>query len=122
MKNNSIKTILGLLLGVGPAFAQTSASLDTNNISAKFFANGKLFDGFFEVPKGSGKNSIFAGNIWIGGKVTAGQLHLAAQTYGQSGSDFFFGPIASSYQNPPFIIAYNKVSHHCLAYHCLAHD
>ena len=47
----------------------------------------------YEVPKGSGKNSLFAGAIWIGGKDAAGNLKVAAQTYRQSGSDFWPGPV-----------------------------
>ncbi len=90
-------------------FGQTSALLDTNNISAKVTADGKLFDGQFEVPKGSGKHTIYTGNIWIGGLDAGGQLHIAAQTYAQSGADFFYGPIATNYTSAPYPATYNKV-------------
>jgi len=89
--------------------AQTSALLDTNDISTKISSNGKLFDGQFEVPKGSGKQSIYTANMWIGGKDAGGLLHLAAQTYAQGGSDFFYGPIASNYTSAPYPSTYNKV-------------
>jgi hypothetical protein len=64
--------------------AQTSASLDENNIKARINPAGDLFWDFtnakFEVPKGKGVNSIFSDNLWIGGLDSLGQLHLAAQT------------------------------------------
>ena len=46
-------------------FGQTSALLDTNNISATVNSNGLLFQSGtsspgFQVPKGSGKNTIFS--------------------------------------------------------------
>ncbi|MCC6582025.1 MAG: hypothetical protein IT440_16460, partial [Phycisphaeraceae bacterium] len=47
----------------------------------------------FEIPKGSGKGTIFAGNLWIGGIDIGGQLKLAAETYKQSGTDFWPGPL-----------------------------
>ncbi|MBK9781978.1 MAG: hypothetical protein IPP55_18365 [Anaerolineales bacterium] len=48
----------------------------------------------YEVPVGSGKHSLFAGAIWIGGlEAGSNNLKVAAQTYRQSGSDFWPGPI-----------------------------
>ena len=47
----------------------------------------------YEVPKGSGKNSLFAGALWIGGIDAGGNLRMAAQTYRQSGYDFWPGPV-----------------------------
>lgn len=90
-------------------FAQTSALLDINNISAKVRSDGKLFDGQFEVPKASGKHSIYTANIWIGGLDAGGQLHVAAQTYAQNGADFFYGPVATNYTSSPYPTNYNKV-------------
>jgi hypothetical protein len=77
-----------------------NANLDINNVRALINAPGDLFWDFvnprFEVPKASGKHTIYAGNLWIGGLDTAGQLHLAAQTYRQNGTDFFQGPVSST--------------------------
>lgn len=53
----------------------------------------------FEVPKSSGKNTIFAANLWLGGFDQSGTLHTAAQTYRQSGIDFWPGPKANVYDS-----------------------
>src|ERR1039457_6208497 len=83
--------------------AQSYDSLDINNVVAPFNADGYLFWNFvtsgFEVPKGSGKHTVFAGAPWIGGIDGAGLLHVAAQTYRQTGSDFFPGPYKDSASN-----------------------
>jgi hypothetical protein len=73
-------------------------SLDINNVQASVWNNGSMFwdlqnTGQYEVPKGSGKNTMFADGFWIGGKDPSGNLHIAAQTYRQSGNDFWPGPV-----------------------------
>lgn len=81
--------------------------LDVNDIKALFLSsgNGTMFmdkgsKAFFEVPKGSSKNTIFAHNLWIGGADTSGQnIFLAAQLYNDYKKDFFNGPIANSYDS-----------------------
>jgi hypothetical protein len=47
----------------------------------------------YVIPKGSGKTSLFAGAIWIGGIDQGGQLHLSSETYRQSEFDFWPGPL-----------------------------
>ncbi len=83
--------------------AQSYNTLDINNVSAGFNADGCLFSDFinaqFEVPKGSNKHTIFAGAPWIGGIDNGGMLHVAAATYRQTGSDFFSGPHKDSASN-----------------------
>ncbi len=82
-----------------------SAVLDINNVSATVNSDGALFDKHtqlgnvvyisepgFEVPAGSGKNSVFASGLWIGGIDPGGSLHTACQTYKQTGNDFVAGP------------------------------
>ncbi|RYD81226.1 MAG: T9SS type A sorting domain-containing protein [Sphingobacteriales bacterium] len=86
------------LLCFGAAQAQTSSqTLEGNNIKALFNADGQLFwDGknaHFEVPKNSGTKTISAASLWIGGLDSKGDLHLSAQTYRESGSDFWPGPL-----------------------------
>src|ERR1051325_955755 len=85
------------LFAVNFSFAQVSADLDINNVKARINPGGDLFWDFqtarFEVPKGSGINSIFAANLWIGGMDNQNQLHVAAQTYRQAGTDFYPGPL-----------------------------
>ena len=78
--------------------SKSRADLDVNNVRCPIFINGDMWwdlagTALYEVPVGSGKHSLFAGAIWFGGKDGTGQLKVAAQTYRQSGSDFWPGPI-----------------------------
>jgi hypothetical protein len=86
-----------------PCAAQPWAftTLDINQAKAGVNSNGDLFWNYsaaqFEVPQDSGTHTIGASAIWIGGLDAGGQLHLAAQTYRQTGNDFYPGPIMTSY-------------------------
>ena len=78
--------------------SRSRADLDVNNVRCPIFINGDMWwdlagTALYEVPVGSGKHSLFSGAIWIGGKDGSGQLKVAAQTYRQSGSDFWPGPV-----------------------------
>jgi hypothetical protein len=80
--------------------AYSSAYLDINNIKTPVYSAGELHwnllsngQSSYEFPKGSGKPAAGASHIWIGGLNSGGQLKLAAQTYRQSGNDFWTGPI-----------------------------
>jgi len=92
-------TGLSIVLGLCNLDAQTTAYqyLNQTNISALFSADGQLFwDGKkanFEAPIGSGKNTMSSSDLWIGGYDKAGLLHEAAQTYRESGADFWPGPL-----------------------------
>jgi hypothetical protein len=75
-------------------------ALDINNVKAGIANRGDMHwnvggggNALYEVPKGSGKNSNHASALWIGGLDNGGQLHGAAQTYRQSGNDFWPGPL-----------------------------
>jgi hypothetical protein len=76
---------------------QTTATidLDVNNVRARLMNGGDMWwdiptgSAAYEVPKGSNKNALFAGSIWIGGKDASGSLKVAAQTYRQSGNDYW---------------------------------
>lgn len=77
--------------------------LDINNVRARILVGGDLWwdpvgqAPYYEVPKGSGKNAIYAGSFWIGGFDPSNQLHTAAQTYRQSSSnDYWGGPLSVS--------------------------
>ena len=82
----------------------TTAQVDLgiNNVRAHILNGGDLWwdytnnaTGLYEVPVGSGKMSIYAGAIWVGGYDLAANLKMAAQTYRQTGSnDFWSGPIS----------------------------
>ncbi|MEQ8704294.1 MAG: hypothetical protein RIC19_10265 [Phaeodactylibacter sp.] len=74
-----------------------------NNVRARLTTGGDVWwdgnDGRYVVPKvppGEPEvSSIFAGAVWLGGVDAAGNLKLAAQTYGRSGgaTDFWSGPL-----------------------------
>lgn len=73
--------------------------LDVGNVSAGMLNGGDLFwdlsDARYEVPKGSGKHSVFSGAIWLSGINADGELANAAMTYRQSGFDYGPGPLCS---------------------------
>lgn len=86
-----------------PGTAQTD--LDINNVRTRMLAGGDMWwdlsNAKYEIPKiepGSGDvsiHSLFAGALWIGGVDAGGQLKIAAQTYRQSGNDFWPGPLSN---------------------------
>ena len=45
-----------------------------------------------EIPQGL-ENIMFAGALWIGGVDDNNQIKVAGQTYRQSGSDYWPGPL-----------------------------
>ncbi|MCD6065415.1 MAG: hypothetical protein K0S33_241 [Bacteroidetes bacterium] len=75
---------------------ENTAFLDINEVSAGCNPNSDIhWDGtksLYEVPKGSGSKPTFASAFWIGGYIN-GTLHTAANTYRQTGNDFWPGPI-----------------------------
>ncbi len=83
--------------------ASSRTTLEINQIRANYgtasswwFNPGNSSAIGFEVPKGSGKQSLFAGSIWIGAKDFGGNLKVAAQTYRQAsvlGVGFWPGPL-----------------------------
>ena len=84
--------------------AQTDLSI--NNVRARILNGGDLWwnpneqTAIYEVPSGSGKNSIYAGSIWIAGFDAGGNLKEACQTYRQGGAnDFWSGPISKKPNN-----------------------
>lgn len=96
--------------------AQTSAQLDINNINATvntiykplFHDASNTFAGF-EAPKGSGIHSIFASNLWIGGKDINDSLHVAIGSWGINTHDFIPGPIMDSIHYASQIPQWNRV-------------
>ena len=74
-------------------------TFDINGVNTKVGPAAFMWDlsnAKFEVPKGSGKHSIFNHEYWIGGVDDGGQLRVAAQTYRQQGNDFWAGPVSDS--------------------------
>ncbi|MBX3101745.1 MAG: hypothetical protein KF690_04500 [Bacteroidetes bacterium] len=81
----------------------TSVSqLDINNVRALIHNGGDMWWDLvgaarYEVPKVNdpalARHSLFAASLWIGGIDDSGLLRIAAQTYRQSGNDFWPGPL-----------------------------
>lgn len=75
-----------------------SAELNINNVRCLLHNGGDMWwdlvsNPRYEIPKGGGRHSLFASSLWIGGVDAAGQMRVAAQTYRQSGYDFWAGPL-----------------------------
>jgi hypothetical protein len=79
--------------------------LNQNNLNVMVRNTGEMFwnrlTGYpaCEFPNGSGKHIGFSNAIWLGGIDAGGQLHLAAQTYRQTGNDIWPGPLNPSNGN-----------------------
>lgn len=97
--------LLMLLCGGSHAWSQATDSvltahnfLDTNNIKTRVNALGDMWwdpvsgVSYCEYPAGSGKHVATAGALWISAYDPGGALHVAAQTYRQSGLDYWTGP------------------------------
>jgi len=67
----------------------------------------------YEVPKGSGKTSMFSAALWIGGKDVDGNLYLAAMKFGQQGNDYWTGPLemVGARTNPSRCAQYDRFFH-----------
>jgi hypothetical protein len=81
--------------GCSPATDQID--LYINNVRATLLNGGDMWwdlsNSGYEVPAGSNKHSMFAGSLWIGGIDGSGNLKVAAQTYRQTGLDYWPGAI-----------------------------
>lgn len=80
-----------------PTFAQVDCpfptaveELDVNNVKARYSNNGSdwnnqsLGRSGYEIPKGDGTHSIFAGGMWITGKNSANELKVNIRMFRQS--------------------------------------
>ncbi len=80
--------------------ATGNTDLNINNIRARINTGGDMWwdligTAKYEVPKGSGKTSLFSAALWIGGLDVNGQLKVAALRYRQSGNDYWPGPLTT---------------------------
>ena len=79
--------------------SSSEAILSINNVRTTILGGGDMWwDGNnrkYEIPQGSGKHSMCAGALWIGGLDDQGNLKVAAMTYRQDGNDFWPGPLNS---------------------------
>jgi hypothetical protein len=71
--------------------------LSLNNVRALLKTNGTMWfkeNAEYEVPKNSGKTSMFSSALWIAGVDAYGTLYVAAMKFGQfGGNDFWTGPL-----------------------------
>lgn len=97
-------------------FSQSSAQiLDMNDVKLRLRDEGVIFNNElanipgYEVPKGSGRNAIYAGAFWFAGIDQNGILRNACARY-NIGKDFFSGPYSNngSYNDPVYLSAYNN--------------
>lgn len=112
-----------------PMYAQFENYINFNDVNAPIFSDGSLFwDAdlepieilfynyyeYFVVPVPDDPeippvNANFAAAPWISGIDEGGLLHVAANTYRQSGNDFWPGPIANDYALPEYTETYDHV-------------
>ncbi len=99
---------------VNPLYGQQTftnyAHIDGNNINARIYSGGDLFWDLqgapkFEVPKDSGTHTVFAAAPWISGWDNDSNLYVAAQTYRQSGIDFWPGPLSTEDASTTYQVA-----------------
>jgi hypothetical protein len=104
MKKQVYLLASALLLGSTAAKAQatfnTAEVIDINNIRTTTLLHGDLWfdprngtEPLCEFPKNSGKHIMNRGAIWMAGYDKGNTLHVSAQTYRQSGNDYWPGPL-----------------------------
>jgi hypothetical protein len=92
-------------------------ALDINEVSAAITNRGDMFWDLdvevpnFKVPKTENKNAIFVNSLWFAGLDQGDNLHLAAQTYRQTGIDYWPGPLDTldGTTDTATVIKYDKV-------------
>lgn len=114
-----MKNFLLLLAGLYTSIvhSQTFDYLDINQVKARINSGGDLHwdpatsNVGYECPIGSGKTYWSPASLWIGGLDAGSQLKLAAQTYHQSGVDFWPGPLSTidATTNSTIVNQYNRV-------------
>lgn len=109
MKNKIIKLAFCVLPLIGIKAQITNSFLELNNAKALLNDGGVLFtnhasgNAAYEIPKGSGRNAIYATSFWFAGIDQNGILKNSSPKY-TSLSDIFKGPYSStnSYQNSAY--------------------
>ncbi|MFA6352302.1 MAG: hypothetical protein WCW86_08260, partial [Bacteroidales bacterium] len=83
----------------GCALGTTVTEISLNNVRTYIRMDGVLWTDIdennagYEIPKGSGKTSLFAGGIWIGGTDVNGQLKLTAVRFLGYQRHYWPGPL-----------------------------
>ncbi|PKP18644.1 MAG: T9SS C-terminal target domain-containing protein, partial [Bacteroidetes bacterium HGW-Bacteroidetes-21] len=85
-------------VSAGCVQAATSTEMELNNVRCLIHTGGDMWWDLqgqpkYEIPKNSGKHSLFAGAIWVGGTDVNGQLRLFAQKYRSQGNELWTGPL-----------------------------
>ena len=106
MKRKSTKLILGIIVTIlstmntKAQLIYNGVNIDINNVKARInnqcseFWDPNTQVNTYEIPKGSGKNTLYTGGLWIAGFDASNQLHLSAETYNQNGSNNYWpGPL-----------------------------
>jgi hypothetical protein len=108
--NATIATPINCMYPYSQWGPQAKSTFDINGIETEVGPAAFFFDynngPSYEVPKGLDKHTLFAHEFWIGGIDDGGQLRLAAQTYRQSGCDFYAGPCSDSVYHSDTITQY----------------
>lgn len=79
----------------------TREFIDINNIRTSVMVHGDMnrhpttYESECEFPKGSGKHVAGTTALWMAGYNLQGQLAAAAQTYRQTGNDYWPGPLTN---------------------------
>lgn len=76
-------------------------NLDINQVNAHYANRGQLLLDFatssrYEVPKGSGKTSMFASGLWLTAKDENETIHCSTAKFADKGRDFYPGPLKAS--------------------------
>lgn len=80
--------------------AKSSTFLQLNNVRALIHTGGDMWwdligNARYEIPKGSGRTSLFAGSLWMGGVDAQGNLKVAALRFRENGTDYWPGPLTN---------------------------
>ena len=103
MRNLYLLLLATCLIEAYPSEGQTAFPyinyVDINHIKAAALVHGDLWwnptqqVASCEFPKSSGKHIQFASSLWLSGFDAGNNLHVAAQTYRQTGNDYWPGPL-----------------------------
>lgn len=91
--------------------------LSINNVRARIMTGGDMWwdlqgKAKYEIPKGSGKTSMFAASLWIAGLDVNQQLKCAALRFRGKGSDYWPGPLSTdgtAAVSPETCLKYDKL-------------
>lgn len=103
-----------MMMNIDFISAQVFADLDINHVKARVLTHGDLFNynGLprYEFPTGTTKHANFAAGLWIAGyDHNTTQLKVAAQTYRQSGNEYWAGPLNQGPMNATESAKWEKI-------------